>query len=109
MIRFQEEHHLCKMLAYVDGSSWLFVVDDWNRKTHVSLVNKTAGDIIKLFIRGKVKDNAKQPRSIRGVTYQQIVDGVISGADRVCWLWSNNLNLFYDAAKEMGAIISGGK
>jgi len=113
MIRFQEERHLCKLIAYVDGTaekaSWLFVLDDWQRKTRISLRNKSIEDVAKLFLKAKVKDDARKPRSIRGVTYRQMVEDIFSGVDRISWIWSNQVNLFYSAAKEMGAIISGGK
>jgi len=105
MIRFQEERHLCKLVGYADGAAdkaaWLFVIDDWQRKTQVSLRDKSIEDVAKLFMKAKVKDNAKQPRSIRGTTYRQMVEEIYSGADRISWIWSNQVGLFYDAAKQM--------
>jgi len=113
MLRFQEEHHLCKVLGYADGTvdkaSWHFTVDDWKSKVHVSFMGKSVDEITKLFMKAHVKDNASEPRSARGTTYRQMVEDVLTGVDRVSWVWSNHLQLFYAVAKEMGAVISGGR
>jgi hypothetical protein len=113
MIRFQEEHHLCKMVGYANGtpekSSYLFVIDDWKSKIQVSLRDTSVDVITKLFQKGKVRDNASEPRSYKGTTYRQIVEDILSGVDRISWVWSNHLQYFYAAAKELGAIISGGR
>jgi hypothetical protein len=113
MLRFQEEHHLCKMIGYADGTpekaSYLFVIDDWKSKIQVSLRDTSVDAIAKLFQKGKVKDNASEPRSHKGTTYRQMADDILSGVDRISWVWSNHLQDFYSAAKELGAIISGGR
>jgi len=113
MLKFQEEHHLCKILGYADGSpdkaSWLFAVDDWKSKIHVSFREKSVEEIAKLFMKAHVKDNASEPRSARNSTYRQMAEDVLSGIDRVSWIWSNHLQIFYEAAKAMGAVISGGR
>jgi len=113
MLKFQEEHHLCKMLGYADGTpdkaSWLFTVDDWKTKVQVSFRDKSVDEIAKVFQKGRVKDNASEPRSRKGTTYRQMVGDILSGVDRVSWVWSNHLQLFYSAAKEAGAVISGGR
>ena len=113
MLRFQEEHHLCKVLGYADGTAekaqWLFTVDDWKSKIQVSLRDKSVDEIAKLFQKGRVKDNASEPRSRKGTTYRQMAEDILSGVDRISWVWSNHLQLFYSAAKEIGAVISGGR
>jgi len=113
MLNFQEEHHLCKMMGYANGTpekaSWLFVVDDWRSKVQVSLRENSVEEVAKLFQKGQVRDNASEPRSHKGTTYKQIVEDILSGVDRVSWIWSNHLQEFYTAAKGMGAIISGGR
>ena len=113
MIRFQEEHHLCKMLGYANGtsdkSSYLFIIDDWKSKIRVSLRDTTADDVATIFLKGKVKDNASEPRSRKGATYRQMVDDILSGVDRISWVWSNHVQDFYAAAKSAGAVISGGR
>jgi len=43
------------------------------------------------------------------MTYRKMAEDILSGVDRVSWIWSNHQKLFYDIAKEMGAIISGGR
>jgi hypothetical protein len=112
MLRFQEEHHLCKMIAFTDGNSeraaYQFTVDDWARKIHVSFRDASADTIAKLFLKAKVRDNASEPRSRKGATYRKMVDDILSGADRISWIWSNQLHVFFATAKEMGAIVSGG-
>jgi hypothetical protein len=112
MIRFQEEHHLCKMTAFTDGgaekAAYQFTIDDWTRKINVSFRDASAEDIAKLFLKAKVRDNASEPRSRKGATYRQMVDDILSGVDRISWIWSNHLQIFLSTAKEMGAIVSGG-
>jgi len=113
MLKFQEERHLCKVLGYADGTpakaSWLFTVDNWKTKIQVSLREKSVDEIAKLFMKAHVKDNASEPRSMKGTTYKQMAEDILSGVDRVSWIWSNHQELFYGVAKEMGAIISGGR
>jgi hypothetical protein len=112
MIRFQEEHHLCKMVAFTDGNAeratYHFTIDDWTRKINVSFRAASADDITKLFLKAKVKDDTSEPRSRKGTTYRQMVDDILSGADRISWLWSNSVQTFLVTAKEMGGIVSGG-
>jgi hypothetical protein len=113
MLKFQEEHHLCKVMGYADGTadkaSWYFVVDDWKTKVQISIQNKSVNEISKLFQKAHVKDNASEPRSFRGTTYRQIVQDILNGVDRMSWIWSNHLQLLYAVAKSMGAVISGGR
>jgi hypothetical protein len=113
MLYFQEERHLCKMTGYADGTpdkaSYLFVIDDWKSKIQVSIRDISADAVAKLFQKSKVKDNASEPRSHKGTTYRQMAEDILSGIDRTSWVWSNHLQDFYTAAKDMGAVISGGR
>jgi hypothetical protein len=101
------------MVGYANGTpekaSYLFIIDDWKNKVQVSLRDVSADNVAKVFHKGKVKDNASEPRSYKGITYRQMVEDILGGIDRISWVWSNHLQDFYVAAKELGAIISGGR
>jgi hypothetical protein len=101
------------MVAYTDGNAekaaYQFTIDNWIRKINVSFRDASADDIAKLFLKSKVRDNASEPRSRKGTTYRQIVDDILSGEDRISWIWSNQLQVFFATSKEMGGIVSGGR
>lgn len=61
----------------------------WNKK--VKVFRGTPEGFAKFLQNIKATDSVTTPRSSRGVTYMQIVNGIIDGSHSSVWAWSSNL------------------
>lgn len=101
-VSIQETRTLIKLKGFYDQGNWFF---KWERGC-ISLKGTSPEVVARLFQKAQVKDAATQPRSARNKTYMEMVQGIMTGADRLCWIWSNNVQTLKDAAKTIGGIVA---
>lgn len=99
-IKLSETRTLVMLKGYYDQGSWLF---KWEGG-QVSLRNTPIETITSLLMKSQVKDAATQPRSARNKTYAEIANGIQTGSDRLCFIWSNDLITFKNIAQSLGGI-----
>lgn len=99
-VRLNESRYLVELKGYYDQGNWFF---RWEGG-RVSIPQAAPESIAKLFQAGQVKDRATQPRSQRGKTYMEIVEGIRTGADCLSWIWSSDLPAFKDYAAKLGGV-----
>ena len=53
------------------------------------------------FRKAQVKDEHTEPRSLRGKTYLEMVAAVVDGSDQTNYLWSTEVDNFFNACEEL--------
>lgn len=80
--------YLIQTKIKADGNIWSF--KPVNGKGELPFSLQASEDQIRtLFRKLKVKDDISQPRSNKGLTYQQMMDEIKSGRDNLVYIWSN--------------------
>lgn len=98
--KLTEGRSLMGLKGYYDQGNWLF---KWEGG-RVSLQGTPVEQITTLLQKGQVKDSATTPRSKRNKTYAELVQGILTGTDRLCWIWSSDLPVFREYARSIGGI-----
>jgi len=87
MKKYDEGKKLVKVKVLFDGSrGWTL---SWGNKFKTFFGSNE--DFAKVLKKVKAKDNFKQPKSFRSMTYLSIVKEINSGADTTIWIWEKDL------------------
>jgi hypothetical protein len=95
----KESRSLILLKGYYNASLDVYVFTCNGRK--ITLQYITDEQIIKLFKTAKLKDTSSVPRSAREKTYAEMVAGIKDGSDTECWIWSTEIQTFFDLADEL--------
>jgi hypothetical protein len=99
MVIMQESRSLVLVKGYYNASLDVYVFTCEGKK--ITLQYITDEQIAKLFKTAKLKDTSSEPRSAREKTYAEMVAGIKDGSDTECWIWSTEVEVFFNLADEL--------
>ena len=99
MIILKEARHLEVLTCYYNEPMDVFVFNCSGKK--ITIQYASPEQISSVFRKAQVKDEATEPRSARGKTYLEMVSSVIDGSSNTNYIWSNNVDIFFNACEEL--------
>jgi len=98
MVRILESRRLETLKCYYNEPLDVFVFHCAGKK--ITIQYATPEQIASIFRKAQVKDETL-PRSGREKTYLEMVAAVIDGSDQENFLWSNEVDTFFNACEEL--------
>jgi hypothetical protein len=98
MVQILESRHLETLKCYYNEPLDVFVFHCAGKK--ITIQYASPEQIASIFRRAKVKDETL-PRSGREKTYIEMVAAIIDGSDQENFLWSNEVDIFFNACEEL--------
>ena len=95
----KEARHLETLKCFYNEQMDVFVFTCAGKK--ITIQYATAEQIASIFQKAQVKDEHSAPRSLRGKTYLEMAKAVIDGSDKTNYLWSNYVDIFFNACDEL--------
>jgi len=102
MIIIQETRHLETLKCYYNEPLDVFVFHCAGKK--ITIQYASPEQIASVFRMAQVKDDHHDdghPRSVREKTYLEMVAAIIDGSDQTNFLWSTNVDTFFNACEEL--------
>lgn len=99
MIIIQESRRLEPLKCYYNEPMDVFVFQCAGKK--ITIQYATPEQIASIFRKAQVKDEETEPRSVRGKTYLEMAASVIDGSDQTNYIWSNDIDTFFNACEEL--------
>jgi hypothetical protein len=99
MVRIFESRHLETLKCYYNEPLDVFVFHCAGKK--ITIQYASPEQIASVFRKAQVKDESTEPRSARGKTYLEMVAAVIDGSDQTNYLWSSDVDTFFNACEEL--------
>lgn len=93
-----ESRHLAALACLYEPGTGTYLFSCEGRKASV---RASADDIAKLFRIAHVKDEATEPASARDKTYMQMAQAVINGTDKMNYIWSSNVDAFFNGCADI--------
>lgn len=95
----KQYRHIATLLCLYNKEMDAFIFSCEGKKATVQYA--TEEQIAALFRHAKVKDEMTEPRSVRGKTYLEMVRAVKDGSDKHNYLWSTDIQTFFDGCKKL--------
>ena len=99
MIIVKEARHLETLKCFYNEPMDVFIFHCAGKK--ITIQYASPEQIARVFRIARVKDEHTEPHSARGKTYLDMVAAVIDGSDTENYLWSNDVDLFFNACEEL--------
>jgi len=99
MVVLNEARHLETLKCYYNSSLDVFVFHCAGKK--ITIQYASPEQVAAVFRKAQVKDEHTEPRSLRGKTYLEMVAAVIDGSDQTNYLWSTEVDNFFNACEEL--------
>jgi hypothetical protein len=99
MVIIQEARHLETLKCFYNEPMDVFVFQCAGKK--ITIQYASPEQIATIFRKAQVKDEHTEPLSARGKTYLQMVASVIDGTDQTNYLWSTDVDTFFNTCEEL--------
>ena len=99
MVIIQEARHLETLKCYYNKPLDVFIFHCAGKK--ITIQYASPEQIAAVFRKAQVKDESTEPRSVRGKTYLEMVAAVIDGSDQTNYLWSSDVDTFFNACEKL--------
>jgi hypothetical protein len=99
MIRILESRHLEMLKCYYNEQMDVFVFSCAGKK--ITIQYASPEQIASVFRKAHVADEHTEPRSARGKTYLEMVAAIIDGSDHENWIYSSDIDTFFNACEEL--------
>ena len=99
MIVIRESRRLETLKCYYNEPMDVFVFQCAGKK--ITIQYASPEQIAGVFKKAQVKDESTEPKSARGKTYLEMAAAVIDGSDQTNYIWSTNVDIFFNACEEL--------